>query len=296
MADVRAWLAGQEKTALVDLLMEQARADGRLRQRLVLEVARRGGKGIDLRTYRRAIDAAVDVGGFVDYEAAFDYAEGIEDAVKGIEALLKDGHAAEVIELAEYALERAEGAIEHMDDSDGYMGGILEKLQSLHLAACKQAKPDPVALTKRLFAWELRTPWDTFFGAARTYAGVLGKAGMAEYRRLAEAEWARVPVRGPEHRLRDDFGKHFRITHIMETLAEETGDVEALVRSSSATSRYRMPISRLPSCTRRRSSRTGHSNGPSEVSRPFRIGRTHASRIFWPTHTIAGNATTRRWP
>jgi uncharacterized Zn finger protein len=229
MKDVRGWLAAQEPEKLVELLMEQAMADGRLRQRMLLEVARKGAKGLDLRTYRQAIDAAVDVEEFVDYEDAYEYAQDIGEAVKSVEALLKDGHAAEVIELCEYALERVEGAIEHMDDSDGYMGGLLEELQTLHLAACKQAKPDPEALAKRLFAWELRTPWDTFFGAAATYAGVLGKPGLAMYRKLAEAEWARVPARGPADQNRDDFGKRFRITHIMETLAALTGDVEARV-------------------------------------------------------------------
>ena len=229
MNDVRTWLTDQEKAKLVDLVMEQAMAEGRLRQRLVLEVARHMRKEVDLRTYRRAIDAAVSVEDFVDYEDAFDYAQGIEEAVNGIETLLRDGHAAEVIELTEYALERVEGAIEHMDDSDGNMSGILEKLQTIHLAACKQAKPDPEALAKRLFAWELRTPWDTFFGAAATYAGVLGKSGLATYRKLAEAEWTRVPARGPGDAFRADSHQHFRITHIMETLAGLAGDVEELV-------------------------------------------------------------------
>lgn len=229
MDDVRAWLEDRDKSKLVDMLMEQAMADGRLRQRLTLEVARTGAKGLDLRTYRRAIDAAVNAGDFVDYEDAFDYSQGIEDAVKGIEELLRDGHAAEVIELSEYALERVERAIEHVDDSDGYMGGILAQIQTLHLAACKQAKPDPVALAKRLFAWELRTPWDTFYGASSTYSDVLGQAGLATYRKLAEAEWAGVPARGAGDTSRFGSRGEFRLTHIMETLAEQSGDIEVLV-------------------------------------------------------------------
>jgi uncharacterized Zn finger protein len=46
---------------------------------------------------------------------------------------------------------------------------------------------------------------------------------------LAEAEWAKVPALGPD---RDDsakYGKRFRITHIMETLARQTGNVETVV-------------------------------------------------------------------
>ena len=233
MDDVRAFLAGQDKNALVDLLMVQAKEDDRLRQRLVLKVAKKSPRGLDLATYRKAIDLAMDAEGFVDYGGAYDYAQGIEAAIDSIEELLKDGHAAEVIELAEHALAAAEDAMGSVDDSDGNMGGILERLQALHHKACKKAQPDPEVLARRLFVWELRTDWDTFFGAAATYADVLGKKGLAAYRALAEAEWARVPTLGPG---RDDpgkYGKRFRITHIMETLARESGDVETLVAVKS---------------------------------------------------------------
>jgi tetratricopeptide (TPR) repeat protein len=240
-------LTDRDKSKLVDMLMEQAMEDGRLRQRLTLEVARSGAKGIDLRTYRRAIDVAVDVGDFVDYEGAFDYAHGIEEAVKGIEELLRAGHAAEAIELSEYALERVEGAIEHVDDSGGHMGGILEQLQTLHLTACKQARPDPVALAKRLFAWELRTSWDTFYGAAATYADVLGQKGLATYRELAEAEWARVPSRGPADALRPESCRYSRITHIMEILAEQAGDVyREIGDAAAAEAPYRYALEMAP--------------------------------------------------
>jgi hypothetical protein len=46
------------------------------------------------------------------------------------------------------------------------------------------------------------------------------------YGRLAEQEWAHIPALSPG---RDDphkYGKRFRITHIVETLARQTGNVE----------------------------------------------------------------------
>jgi uncharacterized Zn finger protein len=116
-----------------------------------------------------------------------------------------------------------------VDDSDGYMGSILERLQEMHHKACKKAKPDPEALARRLFEWELRTGYDTFYGATETYAGVLGEKGLAVYRKLAEAEWNKVPALGPGRDGSDKYGKRFRITHIMETLARQTGDVEAVI-------------------------------------------------------------------
>jgi tetratricopeptide (TPR) repeat protein len=146
-----------------------------------------------------------------------------------VEELLKEGHPAEVIELAERALKAVEKAMGSVDDSDGYMGGILERLQDLHHKACKKTKPDPEALAQRLFQWELRTDYDTFHGAAETYADVLGKKGLTVYRTLAEAEWVKVPALGPGRDDPEKYGKRFRITHIRETLARHTGAVEAVV-------------------------------------------------------------------
>jgi len=228
MDDVRAYLAARGKEALVALLMEQAMEDDRLCQRLLMKAARKTPKGLDLATYRQAIDRAVDLGEFVEYGAARDYAEGIDEVIDSIEELLKEGHAPGVVELTEHALVAVEDAMDSVDDSDGRVGGIVERLQELHHAACKRAKPDPETLARRLFEWELRTPWDTFYGASEKYADVLGRKGLAVYRQLAEAEWARVPALEPG---RDDpeYGKRFRITHIMETLARRTGDVEAVV-------------------------------------------------------------------
>lgn len=227
--DVRVHLLARDKSALVDMLMQQLVEDDTLRRRLLMEAASRGPGKPDLATCRQAIDDAVDVDAFVDYRDAFEYARGIDAAIDGIEKLLKQGHATEAIELAEHALAAVEQAMGSVDDSDGEMGALLERLQELHHRACKKAKPDPDALARRLFAWELGGEWDVFHGAARTYADVFGKKGLAAYRQLAEAEWANVPVLRPG---RDDHGKYegrFRITSIMEALAQQAGDDDALI-------------------------------------------------------------------
>ena len=229
MDDVRTYLAGQNKNVLVDMLMEQVLEDDRLRRHLLTKTAKKDRKGLDLATFRQVIDDAVDAHGFVDYGAAYDYTRGIEEAIDSVEDLLKDDYAAEVVELSEHALAAIEDAMEFVDDSDGYIGGILGRLQEIHYAACKKARLDPEALARRLFAWEMRTDGDMFFGAAATYRRVLGKKGLAVYRLLAEAEWARVPPLEPGRDDAEPYGKRFRITNIMETLARQSGDVEALV-------------------------------------------------------------------
>lgn len=70
-----------------------------------------------------------------------------------------DGHAQAVIELTEYALARLEKAIGNMDDSNGYMSDILPELQNLHHRACLDIRPEPCALARRLFEWELKSDW-----------------------------------------------------------------------------------------------------------------------------------------
>ncbi len=229
MDDVRRDLATQEKPALINLLIHHATENDRLRQRLLLHAAKRRAIGIDLETYRRAIDAAADTGDFVEYGAAFDYAQGIDDAIDSLDELLREGHANEVVELAEYALAAVERAMASVDDSDGNMGGVLDRLQTLHLAACRKAKPDPEELAKRLWAWELRGEWDVFSGAVETYAGVLGPRGLAVYRQLAEAEWAKLPALGAGCADGAHSARRFRITQVMEALARQTGDPDALV-------------------------------------------------------------------
>ena len=227
--DVRAYLKGQDKDMLVDLLVEHAAEDERLGRRLFVKAAKNTAKGINLATYRRAIDEAVEPDGFVSYRDAYDYTEGIDEVIDSIAELLKEGNFKPVIDLTEYALDAVENAMGSIDDSDGCMSSILERLQELHLKACTNVKPDPEALARRLFEWELRTDYDTFYGAAETYAAVLGEKGLAAYQQLAEAEWGRVPALRAGRDDTEKYGKRFRITHIMETLARRTGDVEALV-------------------------------------------------------------------
>jgi tetratricopeptide (TPR) repeat protein len=164
----------------------------------------------------------------VHYREATSWARGVDNAIDSVEQLLKDGQAAAVIELCESALQSLLGAIQAVDDSDGHFGMLRDRLQDIHYRACQEARPDPVELARRLFQWELRSDFDVFYGAAARYAKILGAKGMKVYRELAEAEWEKVPARTAKHD-RSESSRHFRITHIMESLAQASGDIEQLV-------------------------------------------------------------------
>jgi uncharacterized Zn finger protein len=229
MDDVQSYLEAQEKDLLIRLVMEQAMEDESLRERLLLRASRMG--GLNLATFRRAIDDAVN---FHDdyYGPPWDYARGIQNVVGAIEEMLEEGFAGEVVGLSEYALARVEEATRY--DLDGAMDGIIEDLEEIHLKACTRAKPDPEALAKRLFDWELGGDHGTFFDAVDTYADVLGERGLAEYRRLAEKEWADVPTLGPaRENVPRYYGRRERLADIMQALAYRSGHVEAVVAVKS---------------------------------------------------------------
>lgn len=227
--DVRNWLSSQDTQTLVAMLMDRAAEDDDLARVLMLAAAAAAPGGPDRAAIREAIDLAVEVDDFVEYKDASEYTRGIERVVAALADLLPRGRAAEAIEAVEYALAKVEDAIESVDDSGGDLSLILDRLQEIHLEACRAAGPDREALAQRLFEWELTSGWGVFSGAVETYGDVLGEEGLAVYRRLAEEEWRRVPPRGPEERGSGYDPRRSHLARIMEGLARRTGDVEALV-------------------------------------------------------------------
>jgi uncharacterized Zn finger protein len=227
--DLRTYLERQDKDTLVTMLAREAMENRNLRDRLLLEAAQSNPMGFDIAAYRRSIAIATRTNGFVDYRSAYDYTRRIHQVNESIAALLSDGHAPAVIELAEYALAQLESAIGDMDDSDGYMSDILSELHDLHHRACLEARPEPRALARRLFEWEMKGDWEIFYGTAETYADVFGADGLAEYRELAESEWAMIRQLGPGDKDDEVYGKRSRITSMMEALAQQSDDPEALV-------------------------------------------------------------------
>ena len=228
LADVRKVLLAQSKEEIVAAVLEWAKTDDRLRERLILHAARRSGAETGVAAVQKTFEKAVRVRRFIHYREMASYARGVDDAIDSIEQLLQDGQPAAVIELCESALRWLIEAMGSVDDSDGYMGGLRDRLQDIHYKACQEARPEPVALADRLFYWELHGEFDVFFDAGARYADMLGPKGMEAYRKLAEAEWEKVPAQTANARA-SEWGKHFRITHIMETLGRLSGDTEALV-------------------------------------------------------------------
>jgi hypothetical protein len=102
-----------------------------------------------LRQRRTSITAGHELG------QTFGAPQGIDVVIDRLDGLLDGGRSELVIELTEHAIICAERAVEFVDDSDGLLSGVVERLAELHLAACEAASPDPVQLAARLYQREL---------------------------------------------------------------------------------------------------------------------------------------------
>ena len=227
--DIRAYLASLDHDALVDLLVERAAQDEHFDARLRMSATRATQSAPSIAVFRHALDEAFVVRDYVGYREMYGYARNVDSVLDSLQQLLDDGYAEAVIILAEHAIDRAEDALGYVDDSDGWMSTIADRLQQLHHDACAAANPQPVALARTLFERERHSSdLEVFHNAAATYAEVLGEEGIAEYGRLAQAEWDALPPRGPGEEESSYSSRRFRITQIMETLAELSGDVDAV--------------------------------------------------------------------
>lgn len=232
--EITGFVGLQDAATLTEWLLETAKRDDVLYENLLLKARRAAGPASTIKGFRAAIDRAVDTGGFVDWHEMPTYAAGLESIADSLAELLQQGQAAALVELAEYAIARVEAACEYVDDSNGgEMTDMLERLGELHYKACLAARPDQAALAERLFKFEMTADFDAFHDSLRRYAKVLGKEGSARYKQLAEEEWRKVEPRTQENGRGDYDSRRWRITGIMENIAELSGDVEALVAVKS---------------------------------------------------------------
>ena len=228
---VREHLSSLDREALVELLMEQVTEDDGLRSRLAVRAARRGGAA-DPRALKEIVRKALAVHGFTDYHGMRRLIERARPVAELLQELIAEGRTAAAVELADFAMHRGLSAYERTDDSAGSFGDLLREIAVLHLEACRKARPEPKALGKALFPLRLRDQWGFFKWS--DYTPLLGEAGREAYRALAEKEWAKVPARGPQEKSGEHSdATHFQIASIMEELARERGDVDALVAVKS---------------------------------------------------------------
>ncbi|NJM92505.1 MAG: acyltransferase [Rhodospirillaceae bacterium] len=224
---VRKHLGELGKDVLVAMIVELAERDLTLFRRLesAASVAQADDKTLEA-SLRKTIDRVTRTGGYVEYREVADWASGVEAVLDTISGLASGVRAELALRLIEHALRRIAKAVESMDDSDGHGGALMERAQEIHLAAVTAVRPDSVKLARDLFARETAGLYDTFYGAAETYAEALGEMGLAEYRRLATEAWSERPAQMGKRRAVDaETIDGFRIAAILDYFAEVDGDI-----------------------------------------------------------------------
>ncbi len=222
--DLDGWLSGLSKNELLALVREQIAEDRRLRRRLELQAASARG---DLAVVRARIRDLLDIGpfaqyGYVEYADARAYADQAGQAVSAIGALTGSGRADDAITLAREAMRLLAGAVETVDDSDGWLGQVGADLAEAHLEACGAARPDPEELARWLVGHALG---DVDEGLTDIdpldYEEILGEEGMAVLRKSAVEAWR-------------DNRRGWAEKYLMERLAKAGGAVDAVIAVHAA--------------------------------------------------------------
>lgn len=167
--------------------------------------------------------------------------EALAELERDLKRAIGEGRAAEVMELAEYGLEAAErAAMNSYDDAGEPFAELINVFEKLHLEACRKAKPEPAELARRLYERYMSSDWGVFAEAPETYGAILGKKGKEAYQTLARREWDALPPAraGRQGNSYEDWQsgasqRRYRLTQLMERMAEASGDLEALVAVKS---------------------------------------------------------------
>ncbi|MCX4516001.1 hypothetical protein OHA27_38535 [Streptomyces sp. NBC_01619] len=215
---LEAWLTALSRDELLALVREQVAGDRELHRRLELRAA---ASRCDLGTVRERVLALIDPRpfaryGYVEYADAAGYARQVAEAADALRALTAAGQATQAAGLAEEAIGALGKVYGEIDDSDGMVGQAAHAVVDAHLHACRGARPDPQRLAAWLVDHVLGDGSDVTDLDPLDYADVLGPAGLARMRQLAEKARRRSPRGWAEQCL-------------MERLVKAEGDVDALV-------------------------------------------------------------------
>ena len=218
------YLSTQERSHLVDLLMQYAREDRRLYTRLLFRSTRLRDRTIDQKRFRQCIDLALENG-----IASGAYAEALTTIANALSDVVKEGLAQEACTFTEYTFARIEQIAEPVTEEDEQVLARLDRLQDIHLRVCRVVRPSPEELAGKLLSWRLNPKWDLFRDALAAYADILGPGGQKIYQTLAEELWAQEPDLAPGDPIPERFGRRFRLAYIIEAAANQTDDLATLV-------------------------------------------------------------------
>ena len=95
--------------------------------------------------------------------------------------VLEERHAADAVELAEYALERIAELSMAVQDSEGWSVPLLDEVGEVHRKACVEARPDAALLARRWMSFRNRWSFPVFDRFPASYEQILGTEGLNEW-------------------------------------------------------------------------------------------------------------------
>ncbi|GAA1953278.1 DUF6880 family protein [Amycolatopsis minnesotensis] len=207
-----AYLRSLDAETLAELLLDRAERDPGLRAELE---ARASANTEEVAEVHRMLAGGPD-------GESFSYATKVGSVLDTLQRLLDGGTRADVAPLARRMIDQIGAALGRMDDSGGLVGGQLERAVTLYARACAARPPSPPELAE----WIARTEFGPGLAEIELadFADALGEAGLAHLKSIVDevlAGAADDPRRGAAERLQ-------------ESLAEVSGDVDALVAILSA--------------------------------------------------------------
>ena len=238
---IQSFLLGKDEGELRDMLMEASQASKPLRDKLLL-MARTSG-GADLASLKEAVRHATRVSGHLGWNEAARYAKQLGDLATMLASRIAHGDKG-LVEVIELAINKAEKALLHIDDSNGYVMPAILGLQKVHRAACIALRPDPQKLAQRLFTYQQEGEWDVFHAVLPQYLDALGTLGLQRYEQLLREQWEPLPALTVNDAGARWDTKRFRVEAAMEAFARTTGQVDfiayVLKRNLSSPMRYLM--------------------------------------------------------
>ena len=239
---IRAHLATRGVDALVDLVMDLAKRDPALLDRLEIAATTANADDPTIeKRLRKAIDKATRVDLHDAYESEQQWVDGVSAVLDMIEDLASTRPAL-ALRLIDHSLERIADCLGSLDDSSGGGHGLLARAGELHVVVTRLARPDPVQLAHNLFEREIEDEWSTFTDAATRYADVLGPEGLQAHHALAEAAWAKLPPLSPGKAFDPERELYYStLQGMLDVVAKRAGDVDARIalRTKTLTTPHR---------------------------------------------------------
>lgn len=177
---------------------------------------------LDIGDLKKEITAAFGRG-FVSYREAPAWAAEVNEVIEWIADIGDAGHFETAALLAEHAHKRTETAAGRVDDSDGWITEMLERIGEIHAAACAEGAFSPTKLARRLIKLELNAELDTFHRSAISHRDGLGDTGLALYGKLAQEAFDALPTNA------DRYGKAFRVRQARIGHAIAANDPDRLI-------------------------------------------------------------------